>query len=213
MFPLKLILTTQKLRIMRINFIVFSLVLSVLNAFAEDIELPEVQTLDYEFMNKIAEYVKTTDHLSIYGEIYPDSKPIKPGQGYYDMHIEPINEFNERRQVSGDLQFDNYKSYVINVVYTQSCYGSPSIFYIHDVPFYTNFNLIPYFQSCKVRKKLCHFMASNWSWERFWKFVIIKGKLTKAFYYYEKDELDLDNNLVYDIINKKYIRHKDWRSR
>ena len=96
MFPLKLILTTQKLRIMRINFIVFSLVLSVLNAFAEDIELPEVQTLDYEFMNKIAEYVKTTDHLSIYGEIYPDSKPIKPGQGYYDMHIEPINEFNPK---------------------------------------------------------------------------------------------------------------------
>ena len=56
-------------------------------------------------------------------------------------------------------------------------------------------------------------MASNWSWERFWKFVIIKGKLTKAYYYYEKDELDLDNNLVYDIINQKYIRHKDWRSR
>lgn len=158
MSPLKLTLTIQKRQILRINFIIFSLVLSVFRAFAEDIELPEVQTLNYEFMNKIAEYVKNTDHLGIYGEIYPDTKPIKIGQGYYRMHIEPINEFNKRRQLSGDLQFENDKSYGISVVYTQSYYGSPSIFYIHDVPFYTLFNLIPYFQSCKVSKKLCHFI-------------------------------------------------------
>ena len=110
-------------------------------------------------------------------------------------------------------QFDNYKSYVISVVYTQSCYGSPSIFYIHDVPFYTDFNLIPYFQSCKIRKKLCHFPYPMGIPSRFWEFVVIKGKLTEAYYYYEKDEMDLDNNLVYDIINKKYIRYKDWRFR
>lgn len=158
MSQLKLTLTIQKRQILRINFIIFSLVLSVFRAFAEDIELPEVQTLNYEFMNKIAEYVKNTDHLGIYGEIYPDTKPIKIGQGYYDMDIKPINEFNKRRQLSGDLQFDNDKSYVISVAYTQSYYGSPSIFYIHDVPFYTLFNLIPYFQSCKVSKKLCHFI-------------------------------------------------------
>lgn len=198
---------------LRINFIIFSLVLSILRAFAEDIELPEVQTLNYEFMNKIAEYIKNTDHLGIYGEIYPGTKPIKIGQGYYDMDIKPINEFNKRRQLSGDLQFDNDKSYVISVAYTQSYYGSPSIFYIHDVPFYTDFNLIPYFQSCKVRKKLCHFIPRNWAWERFWTFRVIKGKLTEAYYHYEKDEWDLDNQLVYDLINKKYIRYKEWRSR
>lgn len=48
---------------------------------------------------------------------------------------------------------------------------------------------------------------------RFWTFKVIKGKLTEAYYHYEKDEWDLDNQLVYDLINKKYIRYKDWRFR
>ena len=73
--------------------------------------------------------------------------------------------------------------------------------------------LSQFFIGCKRTMGVCTFPYCGLFSDRFWFFEVRKGKVVNAFYYYEENDLDLDNLLVYDLINKRFFRYGDWTKR
>lgn len=111
-----------------INILVFIIVASIISnnyASAEYIEMPEVQTLNYDFMNKIAEYIKTTDHNGIYKVIYPELKGDKDGYYYLDIILSSSlhKDYINVKRTKDSFELDKKGSYALTVAFTQYYLG------------------------------------------------------------------------------------------
>ena len=83
------------------------------------------------------------------------------------------------------------------------------VFYVDNQRFTTRTYLKDYFIGCKREKVLYKFLFPGLLDDRFWFFEIKNGKVTHAYYYYDQSNLDFMDDLVYDLINKSFIRYGD----
>ena len=206
----KLILTIpmQPLKNKLLSFVV--LILSLNLAVAKNNyyqKLPDMEVLDYPFMIEISKYVAQTNHNKIYKD-----KPFnfKAGE-FYCMEVYELTGGSILQGTNNDIQFHKTGSYWIRLIYTASFIGNNTfnMFQLNGLTFYTKYNLFPYFHSCKRHKGVCKFSYPYIPTCRFWFFEIKDGKIFNAYYYYEENDLDVLNNLVYDLINKKFFRYKE----
>lgn len=177
---------------------------------AYKIEMPEMITRDYAFMNGIADIIKNTNHRIT----DPNANIIISDSCTYNIYVKTINR-NGTITYNKTIDLKPDKSYFIEITYRLYDYGIrpivDCIFNINDIKFTTSQYLNIFFIGCKISK--CEFPYHSYGlfFDRFWFFEIHNGIIKNAFYYYEKDELDLDNSLVYDLLNEKSILYGKWR--
>lgn len=177
--------------------------------------MPEVITQNYSFMTEISALVRSTNHF------VTDSNAnitICANSAYTLYVKELVKESNTyKTSFNQQCEFKSDGSYVIILTY-QTCVGlydtgdaDKYMFFVDGLKFITRQYLSCYFTACKRIKSICSFASCGWFNDRFWFFEVNNGEIINAFYYYEKNEMDIENSLVYDLINKNLIRHGDWR--
>lgn len=178
---------------------------------------PEMEILNYPFMREVASLIKNTDH----NITRPDANLKVSKNCVYDLFVHKIidgeiidtkGKKNISFKINGDyLLRISYRNYSLNSM--EADWDRDYIFEVDGILFCGGRNLIPYFTSCKIKKRHLSFdfEGSVSLSSRFWEFVIKEGKVVKAFYHYEDNEIDLDIIPVYDLLNKKIIPFSEQR--
>lgn len=159
----------------------------------------EVEVLDYPFMHDIVQLLRTTDHNKIFPQF---TRP--PYDAVYSFNI----DFGSR---SGCKSFYINGSYSICV--NLRTFEHPIRFEIDGIRFYTYDTLIPYFNSCKSEKVDVMFLDDYIPMKSFWFFEVRDGNLIDAVYFFEPLDDTFDEYEVYDLIHKKYIPYKNWKTK
>ena len=205
MYPQKLILTT----LMMISCIFIASVPTKSYAKGSlEVYMPEMITRDYPFMHTVAELLANTNH-----KITAPEADIKLYKDYsFDIKVKNLYRKN-RSYHNPEIDFKPDGSYVLVITYRVNSYASDGskecVFYVDNQRFTTSDYLKNYFIGCKREKVLYKFLFPGLLTDRFWSFEIKNGKVTHAYYYYDQSNLDFMDDLVYDLINKSFIRYGD----
>ena len=162
----------------------------------------EIYVLDYPVMRDIANFVKHTNHDSI----FPQYNKVQFEKEYYfDIEVDgrPI-----RQRVKS---FERDGSYSISV--SLSTGDAPFYFEVDSVRFHTFDAFVPYFNSFNHNMVTINADINNRAfWHYFWHFEVKDGKVIDAVYYYEPTDDGYDKYDVYDLIHKEYNPYKVWKS-
>lgn len=163
----------------------------------------EIYVLDYPFMNEIANFILTTDT----DNLFPQYDKL-PFDAEYDIIIE--NPGEGRNSKKENTLFNEKGSYSISIGLALGY--EPYLFKVNGVNFYAYENLVPYFDSCNIKKNdIKKYPANEDSfWHYFWFFEVKDGKVVDAVYFYEPVDDGFDKYDVYDLIHKEYIPYKVW---
>lgn len=164
----------------------------------------EINVLDYPFMKDIANFILQTDHDRIFSQF---DKPQFEAEYYFDIDF-------------GNFPKAKDQSFFVNGTYSicvslATCDESYS-FVVDDISFHTFANLVPYFDSCKIKRvkfDMAKLKNDEVFWYYFWFFEVKDGKVVDAVYFYEPVDNGFDEYDVYDLIHKEYIPYKIWKSR
>ncbi len=162
----------------------------------------EINVLDYQFMRDIANFVKQTNHDSI----FPQYNKVQFLKEYcFDIKDDgPIRQRVKSLERAG--------SYSITV--SLSTGVDPFYFEVDSVRFHTFNAFVPYFNSFNHNMVTINTDINNRAfWHYFWHFEVKDGKVIDAVYYYEPTDDGYDKYDVYDLIHKEYIPYKVWKSR
>ena len=183
----------------------YSLIISLLLFFAMELEaqgLVMLNTLDYPFMNDIANFIRETDQDVLFPQY---KKPKYEAEYHFDIA-------SEKNSPVGYKSFDNNGTYSICV--SLSTGSEPYFFDINGIRFRTHDTLMPYFKSCNRNKVPGNIMINDKAWfYYFWFFEVKDGKVVDAVYFYEPVDDGFDKYDVYDLIHKEYIPYKVWNAR
>ena len=177
-----------------------------------EVKMPEMITRNYDFMSEISSLLRNTDHkITNANANITISKDCSYDFTVYDL------EANSRSGYNWNIDFTPEGSYTLTFTYRIWDFGvggtGRCMFYIDGLRFTTMNYLSQFFIGCKRTMGVCTFPYCGLFSDRFWFFEVRKGKVVNAFYYYEENDLDLDNLLVYDLINKRFFRYGDWTKR
>ncbi|MDE5554052.1 MAG: hypothetical protein K2J10_02585 [Muribaculaceae bacterium] len=171
---------------------------------AAKFEAVEINVLDYPFMRDIANFVKHTNHDTI----FPQYNKVR-FENEYCFYIKDDNL--EMQKV---IPFKYNGSYSITV--SLSIGDEPYFFEVDSVRFHTFDSFVPYFNSCNRNKVAVNEDIGDINcrafWYYFWFFEVKDGKVVDAIYYYEPTDDGYDKYDVYDLIRKEYIPYKVWKS-
>ena len=168
----------------------------------EKVSVVEINVLDYPFMKEIADFIRQTDQDKLFPQY---DKPRYEAE--YSFNID-----------CGNFSKASNKSFYANGTYSICVSLSPCVeqylFIVNGVRFYSDDDLIPYFDSCKLKKVIKEaFKNDEAFWYYFWFFEVRDGKVIDAVYFYEPVDDGFDKYDIYDLIHKEYIPYKEWRSK
>ena len=162
----------------------------------------EVNVLDYPFMKEIANFILHTDQDKLFTQY---NKP----QYEADYRFDLISEISTNKK-SKSLSING--SYSIEV--SLSPCAEQYLFTVNSVRFHSDYNLVPYFVSCNIKKiDIEAFKNGDAFWYYFWSFEVKDGKVIDAVYFYCPVDDGFDKYDVYDLIHKEYIPYKVWNAR
>lgn len=161
----------------------------------------EINVLDYPFMKDIANFIRQTDHDKIFPQF---DKPQYEAEYCFDIDF-------------GNLPKAQSQSFYANGTYSicvslASCNETYS-FVVEGISFHTCDTLVPYFNSCKIKRvkvDMAELKNEDAFWYYFWFFEVKEGKVVDAVYFYEPVDDGFDEYDVYDLIQNKYIPYKVW---
>lgn len=169
--------------------------------------MPEIEVLDYQFMHKLSTLLKSTNPN------ITDSTNnfIFKKNGVFELDIKDLKHQSSKQEID----FVPNGSYFIQVAYRDwylvDNHLDYNLFTVDEIRFLTlNQQLKTYFDSCKRNKVAVLFdYCSAFAWCYFWYFKVENGNVLHAYFYYEKNDYDLMNNPVYDLLNNKIMRYYD----
>lgn len=163
----------------------------------------EINTLDYPFMKDIAKFIRQTDQDKLFTQY---DKPQFEPEYCFDIDYKYYSKEDKSFYVNG--------TYSITVSLA-SCIEQ-YFFVVDGIRFHTYYALVPYFDSCRIKRvniNTDELKNEEAFWYYFWFFEVKDGKVIDAVYFYEPVDDGFDKYDVYDLINKKYIPYKEWKSR
>ena len=167
----------------------------------EIVSMAEINVLDYPFMKDIANFIRQTE---------TDKDKIFPqyDNPQYEAEYSIEIDFGKCSRVE-DIPFYVNGTYSIQI--SLSPCAEAYLFDVDGVHFHTSNTLVPYFNSCKIKKvNMEAFKNGEAFWYYFWFFEVKEGKVVDAVYFYEPVDDGFDEYDVYDLIQNKYIPYKVW---